>query len=152
MEYEGNIPRICRRAQELLGYQFSDLHRHERMTADVDALPCRFGTLIATHNFISMILHQHYITSNPSAYIKSEFLNNTISRASPTHISLSIFPNLTTSYILTSISITSDQPDSTQNPIISSSLILFVSSTDLPATISNTYSNGSDMSQLPTHF
>ena len=120
--------------------------------ADVDALTRRFGTLIATHNFISMLLHQHDVTSNPSAYIKSEFLNNAKSRASATHNFPSTLPILTTSYILSSISNTSDPPDSTQNPIISSSLILFVSSTDLPATISNTYSNGSDMSQLPTHF
>ena len=61
LEYEGSIPMICRWAQELLGYQFSVIHRHKRMMADVDALTRRVGPLIATHcciaaDFISVLI------------------------------------------------------------------------------------------------
>ena len=75
LEYEGSIPMICRRAQELLGYQFSVIHRHKRMMTDVDALTRRFGPLIATHCCISVILHNRDKTIRPLAYDSTTFAN-----------------------------------------------------------------------------
>ena len=42
LEYEGNIPQICRWAQELLGYQFIIIHISYKTMIDVDALSRRF--------------------------------------------------------------------------------------------------------------
>ena len=48
---------VCRLAQELLGYQFSILHRSNKMMVGVDALLRRFVTLISQHCMIASILH-----------------------------------------------------------------------------------------------
>ena len=55
LEYNGSIPMICRWAQELLGYNFTCIHRSARMMVDVDALTRRFGSLITTHCVIAHI-------------------------------------------------------------------------------------------------
>ena len=39
-------------AQELLGYNFSVVHRPNRMIGDVDALSRRYGNLIVAHLYI----------------------------------------------------------------------------------------------------
>ena len=57
LEYEGDISQICRWAQELLGYQFTIVHRSYKMMMDVDALSGRFEPLIALHCSIANILH-----------------------------------------------------------------------------------------------
>ena len=38
IDYTGSIPVICRWAQELLGYEFTVIHRPHKMMMDVDAL------------------------------------------------------------------------------------------------------------------
>ena len=58
LEYDGSIPMICQWAQELLGCQFSVIHRHNQMMVDVDALTRRFGKLIATHCCIAHVLSE----------------------------------------------------------------------------------------------
>ena len=68
MEYDGSIRMICRWAQELVGYQFSMIHRNKLMMNDVDALTRRFGLLIATHCYIAGMLHRRDITQQPIAY------------------------------------------------------------------------------------
>ena len=73
LEYSGNIHVICRWAQELLGYNFTVLHRPARMMADVDALSRRFGKLIATHLSIAAIMKTRDITNRPFAYDASTF-------------------------------------------------------------------------------
>ena len=56
LEYSGSIPMICRWAQELLGYQFSVIHRNKRVMIDVDALTRRFGSIILSHCAIAEVL------------------------------------------------------------------------------------------------
>ena len=63
LEYSGSIPMICRWAQELLGYQFSVIHRNCRMMADVDAFTRMFGPLIATHCSIANICINGTVTT-----------------------------------------------------------------------------------------
>ena len=58
LEYSGSIPMVCRWAQELLGYQFTVVHRPNRMMVDVDSLTRRYGPLIAMHCMLSNILHR----------------------------------------------------------------------------------------------
>ena len=73
LEYDGSIPMICRWAQELLGYQFSVLHRNNRTTADVDVLTRRFGPLIAEHYCIAAILHRRDGYRRPLTYERTCF-------------------------------------------------------------------------------
>ena len=73
LKYDGNIPMICRWAQELLGYQFSIIHCHKRMMVDVDSLTRRFGPLIAYHCFIAAILYCRDKQHRSIAYQASSF-------------------------------------------------------------------------------
>ena len=73
LEYEGNISQICRWAQELLGYQFTVVHRTYKMMMDVDALSRRFGPLITQHCPIAYILHSADVSNRPDAYNISKF-------------------------------------------------------------------------------
>ena len=49
LDYDGIIAMVHQWAQELLGYDFSVVHRPNRMMADVGALSRRYGKLIPTH-------------------------------------------------------------------------------------------------------
>jgi len=49
VDYEGSISMICRWAQELLGYDFTVIHRKASMMIDVDGLSRRFGNRITRH-------------------------------------------------------------------------------------------------------
>ena len=56
---------VHRWAQELLGYDFTILHRPAKMMVDVDALTRRFGPSIAQHLLISSIFFSFtHITSH----------------------------------------------------------------------------------------
>ena len=68
LEYEGTISQIYCWAQELLGYQFTAVHRSYKMMIDVDALSRRFGPLIAQYCAIAYMLHSVYIGNRPHAY------------------------------------------------------------------------------------
>ena len=100
--YNGSIPMICRWVQELLGYQFSVIHRHKRVMVDVDALTRHFGSLIVTHCNISSLLHKRNRRFRPLAYERSTFIFNSTSRLTPPN---NIYP---TSPILTSTFLTSN--------------------------------------------
>ena len=73
LEYEGTISQICRWAQELLGYQFTVVHRSYKMMMDVDALSRRFGPLIAQHCAIAYMLHSVDVGNRPHAYDQQMF-------------------------------------------------------------------------------
>ena len=55
-EYNGNIRRVCRWDQELLGYHVSILHQSERMMRDVDAISRRFGLIISSYTRNASVL------------------------------------------------------------------------------------------------
>ena len=59
---------MIRWAQELLGYQFSILHRSARMMIDVDGLTRRFGSVVALHHCVAALLHKLDQTKCPAAY------------------------------------------------------------------------------------
>ena len=75
LEYSGTIPMVCRWAQELLGYQFTVVHRSNRMMVDVDALTRRYGPLIAMHCMVATILRQRDFKLKPLAYDSSIFIH-----------------------------------------------------------------------------
>ena len=64
---------VCRWAQELLGYQFSIIHRSNKMMADVDELTRRFGKLISQHCMIASILYHTEKIKRPEAYDEAVF-------------------------------------------------------------------------------
>ena len=70
IEYDGPILIIKRYAQELLDYMFTVVHRSSKMVIDVDSLIKQFGTLIATHCVIAIILRDRGIIKRPFAYDK----------------------------------------------------------------------------------
>ena len=76
LEYMGSIPMVCRWAQELLGYQFTVVHRPNRMMVDVDSLTRRYGPLIAMHCMVSYILHRRDVVHKPLAYDRAAFLDS----------------------------------------------------------------------------
>ena len=73
LEYDRGIPMICRWALELLGYQFSVIHRNARMVADADALTRRFEPLIGIHYCIANILRHRDTVWRPLAYCHNIF-------------------------------------------------------------------------------
>ena len=73
IEYEGAISYVCRWSQELLGYHFDIVHRHNRMMVDVDSLTRRYGKIVAQHMAIAYALRQSDETARPQAYSKEAF-------------------------------------------------------------------------------
>jgi hypothetical protein len=76
LEYTGPIHMICRWSQELLGYQFTIIHRPAKMMADVDALNRRFSSDLAQYTCIASILRASDIQQRPSAYTGQSFSNH----------------------------------------------------------------------------
>ena len=131
LEYDGSISMICRWAQELLGYQFTVVHRCNRMMADVDALTRRFGPLIATHCCIAGILHKTDITARPLAYESASFHDSPTARLTPPSTLHVTAPTLTSTY-LTSTHCCNTPPIALQPSLtISSSPILFVAASKI---------------------
>ena len=83
LEYSGTMPMVCRWAQELLGYQFTVVHRPNHIVVNIDALTRRYGPLIAMHCMVSTILHQRDIQHNPLAYAHSTFLASKTVKLTP---------------------------------------------------------------------
>ena len=128
LEYDGTIPMICRWAQELLGYQFTCIHRNAKMMTDVDALSRRFGPLIATHCLVAQILHGRSKSAMPLAYVKSAFHHCTSAKISTSDISFSDIPILTSSFIASSTCDLTIPAPVNSDLIISTSPILYISS------------------------
>ena len=59
---------LQRWAQELLGYNFSTVHRPNRMMCDVDTLSILYGNMILAHLYVSDILHDRDECHRPQAY------------------------------------------------------------------------------------
>ena len=94
LEYEGNIPQICRWLQELLGYQFTVVHRNYKIMMDVDDLSRRFGSLISTHCAIAYMLHYIDIKNRPDAYIGESCRCNGRTKIQPQVDSTLIAPSI----------------------------------------------------------
>ena len=67
LEYEGTISYIYRWSQELLGYHFACIHRHNCMMADFDSLTRKYTKSIAQYLAVSYLLHQKDLQARPSA-------------------------------------------------------------------------------------
>ena len=59
---------ICRWAHNLLGYQFTVIHRSNKLMGDVDALRRRYGLLICSRLQIAHVLKIGDEKSRPAAY------------------------------------------------------------------------------------
>ena len=92
LEYEGTISQVSRWSQELLGYQFTIVHRSYKIMMDVDALSRRFGPLIAQHCAIAYMLHSVDTRHRPEAYDDTNFTRHGLmkikssSHRMPTHM------------------------------------------------------------------
>ena len=73
---------ICRWAQEILGYQFTCVHRRARMIVDVDTLTRRFGSSIAMHCKITSIMSSRDILSCPQAHDTTNLSSHTADKLS----------------------------------------------------------------------
>ncbi|MGH7955061.1 MAG: hypothetical protein ACREOZ_03790 [Gloeomargaritales cyanobacterium] len=71
-DYDGNIHMVCRWSQELLGYNFTVLHRPERMMRDVDALSRFYNGLIATYEERLAALQTKSRRNYPESYTASD--------------------------------------------------------------------------------
>lgn len=123
---------ICRWAQELLGYQFGVIHRHNRMMADVDALTRRFGHLLATHYCISSLLHERNRKFRPEVFERSMFHSNTKSKMTQPKHTCPTLPALTSTFLKSAVCMTSSNNADSNDVILSSSPILFHTSDDMP--------------------
>ena len=85
---------ICRWAHELLGYQFSVIHHHKHMMADVDSLTKRFGPLVATHCCVAAIIYTRDTSLRPFAYEHSTFKDHTTAQLTPPSINYPCQPIL----------------------------------------------------------
>ena len=99
LEYDGTIPLVCRWAQELLGYQFTIVHRPNRMMANVDSLTRRYGPLIAIHYIVSSILYHLDNVTRPLAYEPTTFYNSATAKLTPPVFSAASTPVLHNGYI-----------------------------------------------------
>ena len=131
LEYNGTIPLVCLWAQELLGYQFTIIHRPNRMMADVDSLTRRYGSLIAMNCMVSSILYQRDTVTRPFAYVTKIFHNSSTAKLTPPVFSKTPTPLLHNGYITTTCAKLNESPSTvfTKNTqqIISSNLILYTS-------------------------
>ena len=119
---------VCRWAQELLGYQFMVVHRHNHMMVDVDALTRRYGPLITMDCMVSTILHHRDIQHKPLAYEYSVFFESKTAKLTPSKCTPSPTPILCNSFITqTCFDYSKDIVNTatpTDVPIVSSSLVL----------------------------
>ena len=69
LEYDGDVARVSRWAQELLGDHFSVMHRPARMVVDVNSLTRRFGNLTTQYIQVAALLSHYDRACCPAAYI-----------------------------------------------------------------------------------
>ena len=75
LEYEGTIPIVCRLAQEPLSYNFTIVHRSNRIMVYVDAVTFNFVHTISHHIYITALLISHNRATRPRAYDATKFRN-----------------------------------------------------------------------------
>ena len=68
LDYNGPITMICSWAQEIFAYNFSIFHCCARMIIDVDGLTRWFGSVIAEHPYVAILLHKYDVLKRPDAY------------------------------------------------------------------------------------
>ena len=90
---------VCRWAQELLGHQFTVVHRSNRMMVDVDSLTRRYGPLIAMHCMVATILRQRDFTLKSLAYDSSIFYTCPTAKLPFKTVTLDITPIFFTGFI-----------------------------------------------------
>ena len=109
-----------------LGYQFSVIHRHKRMMADVDALTRRVGPLIATHCCIAAILHCSDTTNCPLAYDSTTFATSSAAQLPSQVTDVPDQPIFSSSFISASSAPVNIDPVLQSAVAISTSPILFL--------------------------
>ena len=119
---------ICRWVQELLGYQFSIIHRHKCMIADVDALTCRFGSLIATHLCIAAILHKRDKYLRSLVYKSITFKSCATSKLTLPHMKLPENPILSATTMAAFSTNVHDEPVPPKAHTIHTSPVMFIHS------------------------
>ena len=99
LDYRGTIHMICRWSQEMLGYNFSVVHREARMMEDVDALSRMYDRDTATHCMIASSLKAQDETLRPDAYNSQKFSKKPTRLKASAPITENIIPILTGSNI-----------------------------------------------------
>ena len=159
LDYSGTISMICRWAQELLGYNFTIIHRPAKMMGDVDTLSRHFGQLITSYLSIANILHVTDMWNRPFAYSSKSWEAFSKKRQKPAPLHNSPLPILTTSTI-TSTSHTnpmSPSPLSSQinlslpSVLLTSTPLLFHSPTT-PCSNTTPTSCDRDIHNIQSHF
>ena len=124
---------IFRWAQELLGCQFTAIHRSNRMVIDVDSLIRLFDPLIVYHCVIASILYKRSKTIQPLYFDPLTFHNSATSKLPPPLQDQNTTPILTSSFVTTSYT-TEDQEitmnPTTSSPTITSSPVLYNTAND----------------------
>ena len=139
LNYNGSIHMLSRWSMELLGYNFTIIHRPAKMMADVDALNRRYEPHFQRHLYIAALLRHFDESRRPIAFQTSTFPSRPV-RITPTTTEERTIPILTTSTIdlipiLICTEHTTSQSNSTLNNLPSSLLFL---QTLPPAPIFNT--------------
>ena len=101
LEYKGTIHMVCRWSQEMLGYNFTVVHRESRMMEDVDALSRIYDSDTATHCMIASSLKAQDSTIRPDAYDRLKFRKKPTRLKASIPITESMVPVLTESNIKT---------------------------------------------------
>lgn len=100
LDYNGSIAMLYHRAQELLGYHFSCLHRCARMMIDVYDLTRRFGKVVVEHLCVAILMHEIDVMSCPDAYDDDFNAVDSVTSITPTPSASAIkIPILTTGTI-----------------------------------------------------
>ena len=116
---------VCRWAQELLGYQFTVVHRPNKMMVDIDAVTHRYGPLITMHFMVSTIFHHRDLQHKPLAYEHSLFFASKTAKLMPNTCTPGPTPILCNSFIAQRCHDYSRDVVTTNVPIISSSPVLY---------------------------
>lgn len=101
LNYSGSIHMICRWSQELLGYDFTIIHRPASMMVDVDSLSRRYTKPIATHLMITSTLKNLDKELRPKAYKHETFTSQPTKIKAPEPITDATLPICTSDNILT---------------------------------------------------
>lgn len=108
LNYNGSVHMLSRWAMELLGYNFSIVHRPARMMSDVDALNRRYEPHYQRYLYVAALLHHFDKKDRPLAFQPSAFPTQPVN-ITPTTSTIRRLPIFTTSTIeLTPIIISTD--------------------------------------------
>ena len=73
LDYDGSIVKVYWWVHNIISYPFNVVHISRRMMANVDALACRFGRLIAIYYVIPNIFAKRDRLHRPTAYSATSF-------------------------------------------------------------------------------